>query len=228
MNITANLKQIKASIPKYVTLVAVSKTKPNEAILEAYQAGQRIFGENKVQELTEKYESLPKDIEWHMIGHLQSNKVKYIAPFVSLIHGVDSFKLLKEINKRATQNNRVINCLLQIHIAEEDTKFGFYEKEVIELIKSETFQHLKNIKVVGLMGMATFTDDENQIRKEFKTLKNLFDKLLTLSTQGTLSTFQLTTLSMGMSGDYQLAIEEGSTMIRVGSSIFGERNYHSS
>jgi|21_taG_2_1085346.scaffolds.fasta_scaffold10215_4 hypothetical protein len=226
MNITKNLQQIKASIPEHVTLVAISKTKSNEAILEAYQTGQRIFGENKVQELTEKYESLPKDIEWHMIGHLQSNKVKYIAPFVSLIHGVDSFKLLKEINKRAAQNERVINCLLQIHIAEEDTKFGFDEKEVIELIKSEAFQDLKNIKIVGLMGMATFTDDENQIRKEFKGLKNLFDKLLTLSTQGTLSTFKLSTLSMGMSGDYQLAIEEGSTMIRVGSSIFGERNYH--
>lgn len=219
MNITANLQQIKASIPEHVTLVAVSKTKSNEAILEAYQTGQRIFGENKVQELTEKYESLPKDIEWHMIGHLQSNKVKHIAPFVSLIHGVDSFKLLKEINKRAAQNERVINCLLQIHIAEEDTKFGFDEKEVIELIKSEAFQHLKNIKVVGLMGMATFTDDENQIRKEFKSLKNLFDKLQ-------ISNHQFQILSMGMSGDYQLAIEEGSTMIRVGSSIFGERNYH--
>ncbi len=221
MNITANLQQIKASIPEHVTLVAVSKTKPNEAILEAYQAGQRIFGENKVQELTEKYESLPKDIEWHMIGHLQSNKVKYIAPFVSLIHGVDSFKLLKEINKRAAQNERIINCLLQIHIAEEDTKFGFNEKEVIELIKSEAFQHLKNIKVVGLMGMATFTENENQIRKEFKTLKNLFDKFQ-------ISNHQFQILSIGMSGDYQIAIEEGSTMIRVGSSIFGERNYHSS
>ena len=219
MNITKNLQQIKASIPEHVTLVAVSKTKPNEAISEAYQAGQRVFGENKVQELTEKYESLPKDIEWHMIGHLQSNKVKYIAPFVSLIHGVDSFKLLKEINKRAAQNERVINCLLQIHIAEEDTKFGFDEKEVIELIKSEAFQDLKNIKIVGLMGMATFTDDENQIRKEFKSLKNLFDKLQ-------ISNHQFQILSMGMSGDYQIAIEEGSTMIRVGSSIFGERNYH--
>ncbi|MDF1674754.1 MAG: YggS family pyridoxal phosphate-dependent enzyme [Vicingaceae bacterium] len=219
MKITANLQQIKASIPEHVTLVAVSKTKSNEAILEAYQAGQRIFGENKVQELTEKYESLPKDIKWHMIGHLQSNKVKYIASFVSLIHGVDSFKLLKEINKRAAQNERVINCLLQIHIAEEDTKFGFDEKEVIELIKSEAFQDLKNIKVVGLMGMATFTENENQIRKEFKNLKKLFDNLSTLY-------FPLSTLSIGMSGDYQIAIEEGSTMIRVGSSIFGERNYN--
>lgn len=219
MNITENLQQIKASIPEHVTLVAVSKTKPNAAVLEAYQTGQRIFGENKVQELTEKYESLPRDIEWHMIGHLQSNKVKYIAPFVSLIHGVDSFKLLKEINKRAAQNERVINCLLQIHIAEEATKFGFDEKEVIELLQSEAFQHLKNIKIVGLMGMATFTDNENQIRKEFKTLKNLFDKFQ-------ISNLQFQILSMGMSGDYQIAIEEGSTMIRVGSSIFGERNYH--
>jgi pyridoxal phosphate enzyme (YggS family) len=219
MNITENLQQIKASIPEHVTLVAVSKTKPNTAILEAYQAGQRVFGENKVQELTEKYESLPKDIEWHMIGHLQSNKVKYIAPFVSLIHGVDSFKLLEEINKRAAQNNRVINCLLQIHIAEEYTKFGFNEKEVMELLQSEAFQHLKNIKVVGLMGMATFTDNENQIRKEFKSLKNLFDKFQ-------ISNLQFQILSMGMSGDYQIAIEEGSTMIRVGSSIFGERTYN--
>lgn len=220
-HIARNIKQIKASIPEHVTLVAVSKTKPNAAILEAYQTGQRIFGENKVQELTEKYESLPKDIEWHMIGHLQSNKVKYIAPFVSLIHGVDSFKLLEEINKRAAQNERVINCLLQIHIAEEDTKFGFNEKEVIELLQSEAFKNLQNIKIVGLMGMATFTDNENQIRKEFKSLKKLFDKLSILY-------FPLSILSMGMSGDYQLAIEEGSTMIRVGSSIFGERNYHSS
>ena len=219
MNITENLQQIKTSIPEHVTLVAVSKTKSNTAILEAYQTGQRIFGENKVQELTEKYESLPKDIEWHMIGHLQSNKVKYIAPFVSLIHGVDSFKLLEEINKRAAQNERVINCLLQIHIAEEDTKFGFDDKEVMELIKSEAFQQLKNIKIVGLMGMATFTDNEQQIRKEFRSLKNLFDKFQIYYLQ-----FQI--LSMGMSGDYQIAIEEGSNMIRVGSSIFGERNYH--
>ena len=226
MNITKNLQQIKARIPESVVLVAVSKTKSNKLIMEAYNSGHRVFGENKVQEMVLKWETLPKDIEWHMIGHVQRNKVKYMAPFVSLIHGVDSFKLLKEINKRAAQNERVINCLLQIHIAEEDTKFGFDEKEVIELIKSEAFQDLKNIKIVGLMGMATFTDDENQIRKEFKGLKNLFDKLLTLSTQGTLSTFKLSTLSMGMSGDYQLAIEEGSTMIRVGSSIFGERNYH--
>lgn len=224
MNIAQNLQQIKATIPTNVTLVAVSKTKPNIAILEAYQTGQRIFGENKVQELTEKHDSLPKDIEWHMIGHLQSNKVKYIAPFVSLIHGVDSFKLLKEINKRAAQNERVINCLLQVHIAEEETKFGFDEKELIELIDNTEFKAFKNIKIVGLMGMATYTNDDNQVRKEFKTLKNFFDKLQTISLELQTSNFKLQTLSMGMSGDYQIAIEEGSTMIRLGSSIFGERN----
>jgi pyridoxal phosphate enzyme (YggS family) len=219
MNITENLKKIKSTLPDNVTLVAVSKTKPNEAILEAYNVGHRIFGENKVQELTDKYEALPKDIEWHMIGHLQSNKVKYIAPFVKLIHGVDSFKLLQEINKRAEQNHRIIDCLLQIHIAEEDSKFGFDEKEVLELLASEEFKSLQNVTVIGLMGMATFTDNEDQIRKEFTGLKQLFDKLQT-------SNFKLQTLSMGMSGDYQLAIECGSTMVRVGSSIFGDRNYN--
>jgi len=219
MNITENLKKIKSTLPDNVTLVAVSKTKPNEAILEAYNVGHRIFGENKVQELTDKYEALPKDIEWHMIGHLQSNKVKYIAPFVKLIHGVDSFKLLQEINKRAEQNHRIIDCLLQIHIAEEDSKFGFDEKEVIELLASEEFKLLQNVTIVGLMGMATFTDNETQVKKEFTSLKQLFDKLQT-------SNIKLHTLSMGMSGDYQLAIECGSTMIRVGSSIFGERNYN--
>lgn len=217
--IKENISKIKSNTPTNVTLVAVSKTYPNSALLEAYEAGQRVFGENKVQELTNKYETLPKDIEWHMIGHLQTNKVKYIAPFVSLIHGVDSFKLLKEINKRAAQNERVINCLLQIHIAEEDTKFGFDEKEVVELIQSEAFQDLKNIKIVGLMGMATNTTDESQIRKEFKSLRTLFTKLNTQHSS-------LNTLSMGMSSDYKIAIEEGSTMIRVGSSIFGQRNYN--
>lgn len=213
-----NLLAIKNSIPSQVTLIAVSKTNPNRAILEAYEAGQRIFGENKVQELLDKYESLPKDIEWHMIGHLQSNKVKYIAPFVKLIHGVDSLKLLQEINKRAEQNNRIIDCLLQIHIAKEETKFGFDEEEVIEAFQSEEFKKMTNIKIVGLMGMATNTTDESQIRKEFKSLKQFFDKLSTLN-------FQLSTLSMGMSSDYKIAIEEGSTMVRIGSSIFGSRNY---
>jgi len=219
MSIPQNIKNILESIPEDVTLVAVSKTKPNEAILEAYDAGQRVFGENKVQELTGKYETLPKDIEWHMIGHLQSNKVKYIAPFVSLIHGIDSFKLLKEVNKRAQQNDRTINCLLQIHIAQEETKFGFSPDEVTDLLQTDEFKALDNIKIVGLMGMATNTDDLTQVREEFKSLKSLFS---TLQTQHP----TLNTLSMGMSGDYQLAIEEGSTMVRVGSAIFGVRNYH--
>jgi len=219
MSIADNIKKIRATLPQNVTLVAVSKTKPNEDLSEAYSAGQRVFGENKVQELTEKYESLPKDIEWHMIGHLQSNKVKYIAPFVSLIHGVDSFKLLKEINKRALQNDRTINCLLQVHIAEEESKFGFSEQEVTELLQSEEFKLLKNINIIGLMGMATYTDDDKQVKKEFKGLNNLFT--------GLKSQYEsLVVLSMGMSGDYQLAIECGSTMVRVGSSIFGSRNYN--
>jgi hypothetical protein len=219
MSIVKNLLEIKSTLSENITLVAVSKTKPNEAILEAYQIGQRIFGENKVQELTDKYETLPKDIEWHMIGHLQTNKVKYIAPFISLIHGVDSYKLLQEINKRATQNNRVINCLLQIHIAEEETKFGFNETEVIELLGSDEFKALENVNIVGLMGMATFTEDEAQIKKEFTSLGKLFSTLKTLHST-------LNILSMGMSGDYQLAIECGSNMVRVGSSIFGTRNYN--
>ena len=213
MSIASNLNQIKESIPKGLTLVAVSKTKPNSDILEAYNAGQRIFGENKVQELANKYEELPKDIQWHMIGHLQSNKVKYIAPFVSLIHGVDSLKLLKEVNKRAEQNNRVIDCLLQVHIASESTKFGFGTDEIKSaLIAVEEF---KNINIIGLMGMATFTNDEKQVNNEFALLSKLFEKVKTSS---------INTLSIGMSGDYKLAINNGSTMIRVGSAIFGHRN----
>jgi pyridoxal phosphate enzyme (YggS family) len=218
MSITNNIKKITSELPTNVVLVAVSKTQPNNAILEAYQTGQRIFGENKVQELVAKYESLPKDIEWHMIGHLQTNKVKFIAPFVHLIHGIDSFKLLAEVNKHAQSNHRIINVLLQVFIAKEETKFGFSEEEIIGLLNSKAFQELKNIKVVGLMGMATNTDNKQQIRNEFKTLKQLFVKLQTLN-------FKPQTLSMGMSSDYKIAIEEGSTMIRVGSSIFGERNY---
>ncbi len=213
MSIASNLNQIKESIPKGLTLVAVSKTKPKSDILEAYNAGQRIFGENKVQELANKYAELPKDIQWHMIGHLQSNKVKYIAPFVSLIHGVDSLKLLKEINKRAEQNNRVIDCLLQVHIASESTKFGFGTDEIENaLIAVEEF---KNINIIGLMGMATFTNDEKQVNNEFALLSELFEKVKTSS---------INTLSIGMSGDYKLAINNGSTMIRVGSAIFGHRN----
>ena len=213
MPIASNLKAIQISLPKEVTLVAVSKTKPNTDILEAYHAGQRIFGENKAQELAQKAEELPKDISWHMIGHLQTNKVKFIAPFVSLIHGVDSIKLLKEINKRAAQNNRIIDCLLQVHIATESTKFGFLLTEVEQVItESKTFE---NIRIVGLMGMATFTDDTQQITQEFKNLSTVFQSI---------KSTQITILSMGMSGDYKLAIEQGSTMVRVGSAIFGHRN----
>ncbi|MCK0147711.1 YggS family pyridoxal phosphate-dependent enzyme [Arenibacter sp. F26102] len=217
MSIKANLKKIKESIPPHVKLVAVSKTKPASDIMEAYDAGQRIFGENKIQEMTQKWEILPKDIQWHMIGHIQRNKVKYMAEYVSLIHGVDSLKLLKEINKQAKKHQRIIPCLLQIHIAEEDTKFGFDEKELNEIITANDIQQLANIKIVGLMGMATFTDDIPQIRKEFKQLKSLFEK-----TKPVLP--DLSEISMGMSGDYEIAIVEGSTMIRVGSSIFGARN----
>ena len=213
MDIKVNLNTILKSIPKEVTLVAVSKTRQNSAIIEAYQLGQRIFGENKVQELVQKFDELPKDINWHMIGHLQTNKVKFIAPFVSLIHGVDSVKLLKEINKRAKLNNRVIDCLLQVHIATESTKFGFDIPKVNEAIDSAN--EYQNIRIVGLMGMATFTDNKQQVIQEFSSLKVVFD---------TAKNEHITILSMGMSGDYQLAIEQGSNMVRVGSAIFGHRN----
>lgn len=219
MSIQQNLLQIKSQLPSNVTLVAVSKTKPVEDLMEAYNAGQRIFGENKIQEMTEKWQQMPKDIEWHMIGHVQSNKVKYIVPYVKLIHGVDSLKLLKEINRQAVRWRKNINCLLQIHIAEEETKFGLNENELIELLNSYEFKEMTNIKVIGLMGMATFTDNQEQIIKEFDYLKSLFDKYQTLQTPN----LQLTTISMGMSGDYQLAIDCGSTMVRIGSSIFGGR-----
>ncbi|THV59745.1 YggS family pyridoxal phosphate-dependent enzyme [Flagellimonas alvinocaridis] len=218
MSIKEHLKNIKTELPDGVTLVAVSKTKPNEAILEAYEAGQQVFGENKVQEMTQKWETLPKDIEWHMIGHLQRNKVKYMAEFVSLIHGVDSLRLLKEIDKQAQKHDRVIPCLLQMHIAEEDTKFGLDEAELKELIQSEEFKAMENIKIMGLMGMATFTSNQNQVRKEFSNLKSIFEKLKQ-------ELPNISVLSMGMSGDYSVAIEEGSTMVRIGSSIFGVRNY---
>jgi len=217
--IQENLQNIKATLPKNVTLVGVSKTKPIEDLQEAYNAGQRIFGENRIQEMAEKYELLPKDIKWHMIGHLQSNKVKYMAHFVNLIHGVDKFSTLKEINKQAKKHDRVIHCLLQAKIAEEDSKFGLSFDEIENILASEKLKDLVNIKIVGLMGMATFTDDKQQLHKEFSSLKNLFDKLKT-------DNQNLKTLSMGMSGDYQIAIENGSTMIRVGSSIFGKRNYN--
>ncbi|WP_370687410.1 YggS family pyridoxal phosphate-dependent enzyme [Fulvivirga maritima] len=223
MDIKNNIKEFQNYLSdKSCRLVAVSKTKPIELLQEAYNEGVRIFGENKVQELTDKYEVLPKDIEWHMIGHLQRNKVKYIAPFVSLIHSVDTFKLLKEINKQGAKNERVISCLLQIHIAKEETKFGLSEEELLEIINSEEIKSLNNVKVVGLMGMATFTDNEDQVRKEFRYLKNLFDKTAGLALP---ENIEMQELSMGMSGDYELAIEEGSTLIRVGSAIFGARNY---
>lgn len=220
MSIQQNLNNIKSSLPSQVTLVAVSKTKPVSDLMEAYQAGQRIFGENKIQEMTEKWEQMPKDIQWHMIGHVQTNKVKYMAPFVSLIHGVDSLKLLQEINKQAQKNNRIIDCLLQIYIAEEETKFGLNEtelEEILHLVQNEN--SLQNIRIIGLMGMASFSEDQNQIKKEFLELKSLFDKHKAVKTENC----HLQTLSMGMSGDYQLAIDCGSTMVRIGSSIFGAR-----
>lgn len=222
MSIKENLERILNQIPEEVTLVAVSKTKPKENIMEAYQAGQRIFGENKIQEMAEKYESLPKDIQWHMIGHVQTNKVKYMASFVSLIHGVDRLKLLKEINKQASANNRTINCLLQIKIAEEDSKFGMSIQDAKHLLQSKDLEPLNHIHITGVMGMATFTEDQNQIKNEFDRLKSAFDALKTIVNERC----DLKTISMGMSGDYELAIQSGSNMIRVGSSIFGERNYH--
>lgn len=214
-----NYQKIVQELNDKATLVAVSKTKPVADIQELYNMGQRDFGENYVQELVDKYEQLPKDIRWHFIGHLQSNKVKYIAPFVHLIHGVDSFNLLKEINKQAVKHNRIIDCLLQIHIAKEETKFGFNESELNEL---PSLNELKNIRVAGLMGMASFSDDMNLVRSEFKNLKAIFDSKAQLSTIN----FQLSTISMGMSSDYKIALEEGSNMVRIGSLLFGERNYN--
>lgn len=216
MSISENLKNIKNSLPEHITLVAVSKTKPIADIQEAYDAGQRIFGENKIQEMVDKHHEMPKDIKWHMIGHLQRNKVKYMAHFVDLIHGVDSFKTLKEIDKQAKKHDRIINCLLQAKIAEEDSKFGLPFTTIEEILASEEFIALKNIKVVGLMGMSTFTDDTEQIKNEFSNLNSFF---ITLSNQYK----TLNTLSIGMSGDYPLAIDCGSTMVRIGSAIFGSR-----
>ena len=221
--ISENIKNITTTLPENVALVAVSKTKPIEDLQEAYNGGQRIFGENKIQEMVDKYDALPKDIKWHMIGHLQSNKVKYMAHFVDLIHGVDKLKTLKIINKEAEKHDRIINCLLQAKIAKEDSKFGLSFDEITTILTSEEFSELQHIKIVGLMGMATFTEDENQLKEEFTSLKNFFDSLkLTTDTKNA----KLDVLSMGMSGDYQLAIENGSTMIRVGSAIFGHRNYN--
>ncbi len=219
MSIVAdNLLKIKSSLPTHVTLVAISKTKTVEDIMLAYNANQRIFGENKVQELVDKYEQMPKDIEWHLVGHLQTNKVKYIAPFVSLIHSVDSYKLLQEINKQGTKVNKKISVLLQIYIAKEESKFGLDENELNDILKDKnSFTH---IQFVGLMGMATNTEDENIVRKEFASLKTLFDKIKASYFYDDIAFKEI---SMGMSGDYKIAIEEGSTMVRVGSSIFGGR-----
>ena len=218
--IKENLDAIRKTIPEHVTLVAVSKTKPVSALQEVYDAGQRHFGENKVQEMTEKWEVLPKDIKWHLIGHLQTNKVKYIAPYVHLIHSVDSFKLLKEIDKEAKKNNRIIDCLLQFHVAQEETKFGLDFEEAKELIENPEFIDLHNVHLVGVMGMASFTENEDVVRKEFQQLEDYFQLI-----KSYYFTFNddFKEISMGMSGDYQLAIEEGSTMVRVGSSIFGTR-----
>jgi pyridoxal phosphate enzyme (YggS family) len=212
MSIKINLEKISKNIPEEVTLVAVSKTKPIEKLQEAYESGQRIFGENKVQEMVEKHAALPKDIQWHLIGHLQRNKVKYIAPFVHLIHGIDRFETLEEINKQALKNNRVIDCLLQVKIATEESKFGMSFFQIKKILDSKELEALQNIQVVGLMGMASFTQNKEQIKQEFKSLKTFFDNT------------SLKILSMGMSGDYPLAIENGSTMVRVGSAIFGARN----
>ena len=218
MTIKTNLSQIKSQLPDHVALVAVSKTKPVEDLMQAYECGQRIFGENKIQEMAEKYQEMPKDIQWHMIGNVQRNKVKYMASFVDLIHGVDSLKLLNEINKQAEKNQRTINCLLQLKIAQEDTKFGMTFEDAHTLMGSEHFKNLKNIAVVGVMGIASFTENKLQIKEEFMSLKNNFDRLKKIDSN-------LTIVSMGMSGDYALGIENGSTMIRVGSRIFGARNY---
>ena len=222
-SIGEQINKLKKDLPKRVTLVAVSKTKPVEIIMEAYEAGHRIFGENKVQELVSKYEVMPKDIEWHLIGHLQTNKVKYIAGFVKLIHSVDSLKLLQAIDEEGKKNNRIIDCLLQLKIAKEESKFGIALPEVYSLLQSDSFKSLNNVSIRGVMGMATFTSDLQQVRDEFRTLKTIFDKLQAeyFKNDGTFSE-----ISMGMSDDYSIAIEEGSTIVRVGSKIFGDRIYN--
>ena len=222
MDIGKNIAEIIDGIPGNVKLVAVSKTKPSETILEAYNAGQKIFGENKVQDLVQKQAELPKDIEWHFIGHPQSNKIKFIAPFVHLIHGIDSLKLLKIIDKEGLKNNRIVNCLLQFHIAKESTKFGLSLDEASEILASNEFQSLKNVEVVGVMGMATFTNDKNQIKNEFRVLNSIFN---TLKNEYFSDVKNFREISMGMSDDYEIAVEEGSNLIRVGSKIFGARNY---
>ena len=221
MDCVENYKNIKKTLPENVLLLAVSKTKPEEEIMKLYDFGCRDFGENKVQELSKKYEVLPKDIRWHQIGHLQTNKIKYIIPFVYMIHSIDSIKLAEEVNKQAAKHGRVVNCLLQIKVAEEETKFGFSINEVADLFKNNAFAALKNIKLCGLMAMATNTDDEEEILKEFSAVKNLYNLLRINYQVGE----EFKEISMGMSGDYPLAIREGSTIVRLGSTIFGERDY---
>jgi len=222
MYISENLNSVHQHIPNHVQLVCVSKFHPNESIIEAYEKGERIFGESKVQELCGKYEALPKDISWHFIGHLQTNKIKYIVPFISLIHGVDSFKLLTEIDKQAAKSGKIANCLLQVHIAKEETKFGFSGDELLEMLESGVWKSLKNIQLCGLMGMATFTNNSEQVRSEFRYLRTLFNQVKSGYFANESSFCEL---SMGMSDDYLIAIEEGSTLVRVGSLIFGHRNY---
>ena len=222
MSILQNLQEIRTHVPEHVKLVCVSKFHPENAVMEAYKAGERIFGESRVQELMEKQPNLPADIQWHFIGHLQTNKIRYVVPFVSLIHGVDSFKVLREINKQAEIAGRVVHCLLQVHIADEETKFGFTAGELKEMLDSDEFSKLKNIEIDGLMGMATLTNDTSKIRHEFRSLKNLKDEIKQLYFVHNES---FNELSMGMSDDYKIAIEEGSTMIRIGTSIFGTREY---
>lgn len=223
MTIAEQIKNITSSLPATTRLIAVSKTKPVEDIQEAYDAGQRVFGENKALEMRDKHEALPKDIEWHFIGHLQTNKIKYIIPYVSLIHSIDSLNLLKEVNKEATKKDRRVDCLLQFHIAQEETKFGLSYDEAIQLLTSAEYKQMENIRIVGVMGMATFTDNNNQVSAEFATLRDIFDRLKKeyFSTEESFCE-----LSMGMSDDYPLAIEQGSTLVRVGSAIFGKRNYN--
>jgi pyridoxal phosphate enzyme (YggS family) len=221
-NIKESLLRFRENVQPQATLVAVSKTKPISDLEEAYEAGQRHFGENKIQEMTDKWETMSKDIHWHMIGHTQRNKVKYMAPYVHLIHSVDSPRLLKEINKQAKNNDRIIDCLLQIHIAQEDSKFGFDEEELIALLNDEAFKEYKNVQIKGLMGMATFTDDKEQVREEFQSLAATFKKIKENKLLS--SRHDFTELSMGMTGDYEIALEEGSTMVRIGSAIFGSRN----
>ena len=222
MSVKQNISEIRKHIPSNVRLVCVSKFHPNETVLEAYECGERVFGESKVQEMCGKYETLPKDISWHFIGHLQTNKIKFIVPFVDLIHGVDSYKVLEEINKQALKVSKTVNCLLQIHIAKEETKFGFSSEELMETLSEGKWKELKGVTICGLMGMATYTENHEQIRNEFKRLKTLFDQV---KTEFFTDTSSFCELSMGMSEDYQLAIEEGSTLVRIGTSIFGIREY---